>query len=259
MERFFEEFEKETDVVMEATFNWPWVADLAEKCGLTPHLGDPMRIKHYRKGLPKSDRKDAIGQGTLWLRGMFPEAYLAPGEVRRRRGLFRMRSLFVRMRTALKNNIHGQLFKLGVNVDETSDAFGDAGRWAMTRLPLDDDSRLELSRKLALLDDLALHIGRLERQIKDEVKESEDAQLLLTRRVFYTETPPPRPGSERAAAKRKTKTIPTTHATKTAAKDAKKRRKTKRRRKSFALTGRRMKRGAEVASSEEPSEEKGQG
>jgi len=180
VERFFREFERGTDVVMEATFNWPWVADLAAKCGLTPHLGDPMRIKDYRKGLPKSDRKDAIGQGNLWLRRMFPEAYLAPGEVRRRRGLFRMRSLFVRMRTALKNNIHGQLFKLGLNVDETSDAFGEAGRWAMRRLPLDDDSRLELSRKLALLDDIALHIARIERQIKDEVKENEDARLLDT-------------------------------------------------------------------------------
>jgi transposase len=180
MEGFFREFELGTDVVMEATFNWPWVVDLAEKCGLRPHIGDPMRIKDFRKGLPKSDRKDAIGQGNLWLRRMFPEAYIAPRDVRRRRGLFRMRSLFVRMRTALKNNIHGQLFKLGLNVDETSDAFGDAGRWAMTRLPLDDDSRLELSRKLALLDDLALHIARIERQIRDEVRESDDARLLDT-------------------------------------------------------------------------------
>ncbi len=74
MERFFGEFEQGTDVVMEATFNWPWVADLAEKCGPAPHLGDPMRIKDYRKGLPKSDRKDTVGQGNLWIRKMFPDA-----------------------------------------------------------------------------------------------------------------------------------------------------------------------------------------
>ena len=161
-----------------ATFNWPWVADLAEKCGLAPHLGDPMRIKHFRKGLPKSDRKDAIGQGTLWLRKMFPEVYLAPGEVRRRRGLFRMRALFVRMRTALKNNIHGQLFKLGITIDETSDLFSATGRRILRNRDMDEDSRTELARKLALLDDLELHISRLGRVIKDEVKESEDARLL---------------------------------------------------------------------------------
>ena len=162
MRRFFEEFEKNTDVVMEATFNWPWIADLAKKCGLTPHLGDPMRMKHYRKGLPKSDRKDAISGGVLWVRKMFPEAYLAPPDVRRMRAVFRMRSLFVRMRTALKNNIHGQLFRLGMNVDETSDSFGKAGRRAMKCLDLSDDSRVELHRKLALLDDLGLHITRVE-------------------------------------------------------------------------------------------------
>jgi len=178
MERFFGEFERGTDVVMEATFNWPWIADLAEKCGLTPHLGDPMRIKDYRKGLPKSDRKDAIGQGNLWLRRMFPEAYLAPGDVRRRRGLFRMRALFVRMRTALKNNIHGQLFKLGILIDETSDLFSLKGRAILKRLDLDDDATAELARKLALLDDLETHISRIGRAIKIDLIESEDAKLV---------------------------------------------------------------------------------
>jgi transposase len=180
MERFFEEFEEKTDVVMEATFNWPWVADLATKCGLKAHLGDPMRLKHFRKGLPKSDRKDAISAGTLWLRKMFPEAYLAPPGVRRMRAVFRMRALFVRMRTALKNNVHGQLFKLGVTLDETSDKFGPTGRRVLARLDLDDDARTELHRKLALLDDLELHIGRLDRSIRDEVRENEDAGLLDT-------------------------------------------------------------------------------
>ena len=45
MERFFREFEQETDILMEATLNWPWVADLAEKCGLNPHLGDPRTVR----------------------------------------------------------------------------------------------------------------------------------------------------------------------------------------------------------------------
>jgi transposase len=84
------------------------------------------------------------------------------------------------MRTALKNNIHGQLFKLGVVVDETSDAFGRAGRRVMKRLDLHDDARTELHRKLALLDDLGLHITRLELAIGDELRTNEDAQLLDT-------------------------------------------------------------------------------
>ena len=180
MERFFNAFEEGTDVVMEATFNWPWVADLAMKCGLRPHIGDAMRIKHLRKGLPKSDRKDAIGSGNLWLKNMFPEAYLAPPDVRATRGTFRMRGLFVRMRSALKNNIHGQLLRVGVTVSETTDAYGVVGRRALRKLDLSEHEATELRRKLSLLDDLEVHIAKLTRTIKVEVRESEDACLLDT-------------------------------------------------------------------------------
>jgi transposase len=165
---------------MEATFNWPWIADLAAKCGLRAHIGDPMRIKHLRKGLPKSDRKDAIGTGTLWLKNMFPEAYLAPPDVRAMRGTFRMRGLFVRMRTALKNNIQGQLMRIGVTLSETSDAYSLIGRRALRRLDLEDHEATELRKKLALLDDLEIHIASLTRTIQIEVRENEDARLLDT-------------------------------------------------------------------------------
>lgn len=50
----------------------------SERCELRPHLGDPMRIKDFRKGLQKSDREDCIAERSPWLKKMFPEAYLAP-------------------------------------------------------------------------------------------------------------------------------------------------------------------------------------
>ena len=178
MERFLDEFDENTDVVMEATFNWPWVVDLAEKCGLKPHLGDPMRIKGYRKGLAKSDRKDCIGQGTLWLRGMFPEVYIAPPCVRRMRAVFRMRALFVEMRTRIKNNIHGQLFKLGVTLDEESDWFSLSGRRALLSLELDRASREELSMKLAVLEDLERHIEEVEETVRKDLKEDPRTRLV---------------------------------------------------------------------------------
>ena len=178
MEDFFREFEQGTDVVMEATFNWPWVADLAEKCGLKPHLGDPMRIKDFRKGLPKSDRKDCIAEGSLWLKKMFPEAYLAPIGVRRMRALFRMRGLFVKMRTALKCNVHGQLFRAGVLLEEEPSIFSLKGRAALKLVDLDEAERTELSRKFALLGDLDVHIKDVERMLKLDLKDNDDARIV---------------------------------------------------------------------------------
>jgi len=181
MTNFFSRFEPGTDVVMEATFNWPWIADLAEEAGLKPHIAHAPRLREMAKGLPKSDRRDAIFIGMLWLSSkIFPESYLAPPEVRRMRGLFRTRLLFVRMRTALKNNVHGQFHRLGIMIEGVSDIFSIKGRGIQKKLDLDDDSSTELARKLAVLDDLDLHIGRLERAIKIELVADERAELLMT-------------------------------------------------------------------------------
>lgn len=178
---FFASLDPGTDVLMEATFNWPWIADLAEKCGLVPHLGDCMRIKDFSRGRSKNDRKDAIRQGELWARGFFPEVYLAPPEVRRMRGLFRTRLLFVHMRTKAKNSVHGILHKLGVDLDEeASDLFGVRGRAVLKTLDMDDPSRRELARKLAVIDDLDCHIAMLDRDIKADLASDERAELLAT-------------------------------------------------------------------------------
>jgi transposase len=181
MAEFFESLEPGTDVLMEATFNWPWIADLAEKCGLKPHLGDCMRIKDFSRGRSKNDRKDAIRQGELWAKGLFPEVYLAPPEVRRMRGLFRTRLLFVHMRTKAKNSVHGILHKLGVDLDEeASDLFGVRGRAILKLLDMEDPSRKELARKLAVIDDLDCHIAMLEREIKADLASDERAELVMT-------------------------------------------------------------------------------
>jgi transposase len=204
------------------------------------------------------------------------------------RGLFRMRGLFVRMRTALKCNVHGQLFRQGVLLEEESSIFTLKARAALKRIDMDESERSELARKFALLADLDIHIKDVERVIKldlpahragptsgDEApgKDNDDARivdslpgfgvilshgilsemgelarfpngralaayagvlpldnesadkdlgkhtgspgkarvavarelaelahLLLSRRVLFTETPPPRPGSPKAVA-----------------------------------------------------------
>ena len=90
MEALLVELAQGADVVMEATFNWPWIADLVQEVGLSPHLADPRETGRMRKNKPKSDRKDAIFLGKLWLGGdIFPEACLAPPAVRRLRAASR--------------------------------------------------------------------------------------------------------------------------------------------------------------------------
>jgi len=182
MAEFFHELEDGTDVVMEAGFNWPWVADMAEEAGLKPHLGHAIRCRELAKGMAKNDRKDAIFLGKLWLAGgdVFPESYLAPQEVRVMRAKFRTRSLLVKIRSQMRNSIHGILHKYGVNCEEATDLYGKKGRKILAGLALPAVAREEMGRKLAFLDDLGKHIESIERQLQSELPEDKRAVLLQT-------------------------------------------------------------------------------
>lgn len=181
-ERYLADFEAGTDVVMEATFNWPAVADLAERMGLRPHLAHPWRAREMAKGMPKSDRKDAIFLGRLWLAGgeIFPMAYLAPPEVRSMRDRFRWRVTLVRMGTMLKNHIHGHLFKHGILEETASDLFSPKGRKVLAELRLPKEAEAHLAQVLCVLDDLDQQRARVEKEIWRHLKEDPRADLLQT-------------------------------------------------------------------------------
>jgi transposase len=183
MKEFFAQFASGTDVVMEATFNWPWIADVAEAMGMSGHLAHAQRARAMARGMPKSDRRDAIFLGKLYLAGgeVFPGAYLAPPEVRRRRSHLRQRLLLVRMRVMLKNALHGQLLRLGVVIDdEVSDLFSPKGRRILARLALEAQERALLERKLQVVEQLTEHIEAMEEILKEEVAQDPRAQILMS-------------------------------------------------------------------------------
>jgi transposase len=182
MRAYLSRFHPGTPVVMEATFNWPWLADLAEDVGLQPHLAHPPRLREYAKGLAKTDRKDAIFQGKLWLaQKIFPESYRAPASVRQMRALFRLRLLWVRMRTMMKNNVHGQLLKLGLVLHpEATDLFSRKGRRVLERLEMKIIDRAELERKLSVIDALSEHIEELDGEIGKVLKKDDRAEILMS-------------------------------------------------------------------------------
>lgn len=183
MEEFFRQFAPGTDVVMEATFNWPWIADVAEAMGMSGHLAHARRARQMARGLAKSDRKDAIFLGKLYLAGgdVFPQAYLAPREVRRMRSHFRQRLLLVRMRVAVKNALHGQLFRLGVVTDqEVSDLFCAKGRRVLGRLELDAHERGLIEGKLQVVDQLTEHIEAMQEQLVREIEDDPRARILMS-------------------------------------------------------------------------------
>jgi transposase len=182
MRAWLEQLAEGTDTVLEATFNWPWIADLVQEVGLAAHLADPRETGRLRRGKPKNDDRDAIFLGTLFLGGaVFPEVYLAPPEVRRRRAVSRQRMLLVRVRTCQKNNIHGQLHRLGIDLSaQVSDIFSPKGRRLLQRLTLPEHEREMLEHKLGVVDVLTALIEPLEEQMHRELAQDPRAPILIS-------------------------------------------------------------------------------
>jgi len=65
-----------------------------------------------------------------------------------------------------------------VLLEEESSIFTLKARAALTRIDMDESERSELARKFALMADLDIHIKDVERVIKLDLKDNDDAKLV---------------------------------------------------------------------------------
>lgn len=157
------ELDGETEVALEATYGWEWLADLLQEAGYELHLAHPLRTKAIASARVKTDAVDARTLAYLLRADLLPEAYVAPRKLRDLRDLLRHRVALTQMRTALKNRVHAQLARHGIQHDY-SDLFGRSGRRLLAELALREPPRRRLDSLLAL-------IGDFDRQIDDAARE----------------------------------------------------------------------------------------
>ena len=166
-------------VALEGAFGWQWIADLLAELGLEPHLGHPPAIKVLAKNEAKGDRCDADRLGRFYLKGIFPESYLATVEVRQLRERIRYRAAIVGLRTGVKNRIQALLHRLGL-LHDYSDLFGKGGRAWLDELKLPAASRAVLDGQLKLMDLLTDLIQSIEAWMKRHLEADEIVRLLET-------------------------------------------------------------------------------
>lgn len=179
MRRWLERVPAETPVALEAAFGWPWIADLLEEVGLEPHLGHPPAVKVLAQHEAKGDRCDSDRLGKFQLRGILPESYLGPPEVRQRRERVRYRMALVRLQTGVKNRIQAILHRLGI-LHSFSDLFGKAGRAFLAGLDLPEASRTVLEGYLRLLNQIQEEIQQVEQWMRRNLPCDEAVQWLMT-------------------------------------------------------------------------------
>src|SRR6202795_3206603 len=168
-------------IAVEASGSYSWLVDEMERSGHHPRLCNPHEAKR-RMGLTnKTDRLDAKGLAILLRNGTLPEVWIPPSELRDQRELLRLRIFLVRLRTRVKNRIHGTLARHNVQVPG-ADLFGVAARLQLgARLPdLSVHSREAVEQELATLDFLEVEIESAERRLEAVMKVSVEADLLKT-------------------------------------------------------------------------------
>lgn len=167
-------------IAVEASGHYGWVVDEIERAGHRPKLCNPYEAKRRMAMTKKTDKLDAKGLAMLLRNGTLPEVWIPPSELRDPRELLRLRLFLVRLRTRVKNRIHGALGRHNVQIP--ADLFGAAARLQLAeRLPeLPLHTREAVEQELATLDFLTLQIDSAEKRLEAIRKVSAEADLLKT-------------------------------------------------------------------------------
>jgi transposase len=170
-----------SSIALEASGHYSWLVDEMEQLGHRPKLCNPLEAKRRMGLTKKTDKLDARGLAILLRNGTLPEVWIPPSELRDQRELLRLRIFLVRLRTRVKNRIHGTLARHNVQVPG-ADLFGVEARLRLgKRLPeLPVHSREAVEQELATLDFLETQIESAEERLEAIMVVSAEADLLKT-------------------------------------------------------------------------------
>ena len=169
--------EGESQIAVEATYGWEWLAELLEDSGYDLHLAHPLRTRAIAAARVKTDAVDAKTLALLLRAELLPEAYVAPRELRDLRELLRHRIALTAMRSALKNRVHAILAKHGIT-REHSDLFGKGGRQFLAALELREAPRARLDSLIALICDFDREIEATSKEIDQRAKADDRVDVL---------------------------------------------------------------------------------
>jgi transposase len=179
---FLRAFEPGSPVAVETIGNWYWITDEIEAAGMTPRLVNARRAKLMSGSINKTDKLDARGINRLQRSGTLPTVWIPPKPLRDARELPRTRMVLVRQRTKLKNRIHANLAKYGLEVGEATDIFGVRGRRILAVRLEEMPAQTQYATRVLLgsLDQLEQQIDALEERMGGLFGETEALEIVKT-------------------------------------------------------------------------------
>lgn len=175
--KFYASLPKGTRVGIEATGATQWFERLMAECGHELWVGDPAEIRARMVRKQKTDTRDALHLLDLLLTERFPKVWVPSPEERDARQLLQHRQKLVRMRTSVKNQLHG--LAMGQGLCRKQKLWGERGRKQLEALDLGPWASRRRQELLKLLDDLDPQIAELDKAVEAEAARRPEVRLLM--------------------------------------------------------------------------------
>lgn len=174
---YFDRLDPMAQIVVEATGNWMYVADVLSDRQLV--LAHPWKTRAIAAARIKTDTLDATTLAHLLRTNLIPRAYLASPEIRERRELVRCRARLSRDRVRLKTRLRALLAKHGLMV-LARDILGRKARRLLESVALPPAAAAVLASYLRVADALTAELRTATTQIEAAVARDSQAQLLVS-------------------------------------------------------------------------------
>ena len=175
--KFYLSLPKGTRVGIEATGATQWFERLMAECGHELWVGDPAEIRARMVRKQKTDERDALHLLDLLMTERFPRVWVPSPEERDARQLLQHRQKLVRMRTSVKNQLHG--LALGQGLCRKQKLWSERGRKQLEALELGPWASRRRQELLKLLDELEPQITELNKAVEAEAARRPEVVLLM--------------------------------------------------------------------------------
>ena len=169
IKRFKSRLNAGIEVAIEATGNSGYISDEIRGEVKAVRLINPRQFKVISDSVKKTDRNDAETIVEYLSKGLIPEVRQMSSEQRQLRSLINTRDKLVKLRSALKNKIHGIMNEHGI-ITEREMFSSEVSLEKIQKMPIGETSRFEIGVIVEQIRSLGKTIKDIDGKIKEQGK-----------------------------------------------------------------------------------------
>lgn len=162
---FKKKLDKEYEVALESSGNSKYFYDQIVDYVQKVRVIDPLQFKVISNSVKKTDKEDAKVIAEYLSKGLIPEVRIMKKETRELKSLIQTRDKLVKLRSSLKNKLHGILTEHGI--ESHREMFSsEKGLEKVKEMPLTEMSKFESEIIVEQIKSLNATIKKIEEKIK---------------------------------------------------------------------------------------------